>query len=420
MFLLERPIDTDRVPTVCLLMRDALLNAVARVLVIFFQLINVKLYTNYLGVEQLGIYFFLLTVSYSANAVLFVPVDYYQQANLAKVIAASGGARSLLNFNGRLAVLYLCFSLSAIATCAVIKPAYTVYATLVVVLAFALYVVQALRNTLNNLEHRSCVSISFIQEAVLKVLLFYILVRYFDTDESMLIVAWLISLALSCIYLFYKAYKYRIFIASCPYRIRSKEVFHFAYPFSIGAVCNWLQLQGYRLILVPLGFAEEVGAFATLSNIGSAAIGAASLVYSQQFTPLIYKTSGQYTSKYLKGAIAVIISVALVSVVFGEFAVRLLTHSGFEQYWKLLLFGVITDGGNLIIGAVMIHITLTGHTKKIFASSLVGLISMLICFSGLYWTSRISILTIGVPLLISQWAVVYYMYSLYIRTATSR
>jgi len=397
-------------------MKGASLNVVARVLVIFFQLANVKLYTHYLGGKQLGIYFFLLTISYSANAILFVPVDYYQQANLAKVIDASGGARSLLNFNGRLAALYLCFSLLAVATCAVIKPDYTVYAALVVALAFALYVVQALRNTLNNLEHRTCVSVSFIQEAVFKVLLFYLLIRYFAADESLLISAWLVSLGLSCIYLSYKAYRYRIFIASCAYRIRAKEVFNFSYPFSIGAVCNWLQLQGYRLILVPLGFAEEVGAFATISNIGSAAIGAASLIYSQQFTPLIYKTSGQYTSKYLKGAIAVIISVTLVSVVFGEFAVRLLTNSGFEQHWKLLLFGVITDGGNLIIGALMIHISLIGNTKKVFAASLVGLLSMTACFGLLYWTSKISILTIGAPLLISQWAVVYYMYSLYIRT----
>jgi len=397
-------------------MKGAGLNIVARVLVIVFQLVNVKLYTHYLDAKQLGIYFFLLAVSYSANAILFVPVDYYQQANLAKVIDASGGARPLLNFNGRLAALYLCFSLLAVTTCAVIKPGYTVYAALIVGLAFALYVVQALRNTLNNLEHRSCVSVSFIQEAVFKVSLFYILVRYFAADESLLISAWLVSLGLSCIYLSYKAYRHRIFIASSAYRICAKDVFNFSYPFSIGAVCNWLQLQGYRLILVPLGFAEEVGAFATISNIGSSAIGAASLIYSQQFTPLIYKTSGQYTAKYLKGAIAVIISVTLVSVVFGELAVRLLTSPGFEQHWKLLLFGVITDGGNLIIGALMIHITLIGNTKKIFASSLVGLLSMTACFGLLYWMSKISILTIGAPLLISQWAVVYYMYSLYIRT----
>ncbi|MGZ5027541.1 MAG: lipopolysaccharide biosynthesis protein [Methylobacter sp.] len=398
-------------------MKGAALNVVARVLVIVFQLVNVKLYTHYLGAEQLGVYFFLLTVSYSANAILFVPMDYYQQAKLANVISASGSARPLLNFNGRLTALYLVFSMLLVAASIVVKPVYTVYAMLVPALAFALYAVQALRNTLNNLEHRNCVSVSFIQEAVFKVLLFYLWAKYFKADESLLIVAWLVALGLSCLYLSYKAYRYRIFTACRAYRVCAKEVFNFSYPFSIGAVCNWLQLQGYRLVLVPLGFAEEVGAFATIANIGSSAIGAASLIYSQQFTPLIYKSSGQYTSKYLKGAIAVIIGVALVSTVLGEFAVRLLTGPDFERHWNLLLFGVLTDGGNLLIGALMIYITLKGNTKKIFTSSLVGLISMSACFGWLYWSANISLLTIGAPLLISQWAVVYYMYSLYRRTA---
>lgn len=394
-------------------MKSLTLNIVARILVIAFQLVNVKLYTNYLNAEQLGIFFFLLAVSYSANALLFVPVDYYQQANLAKVISASGGARPLLNFNGRLAGLYLCFSVLVVATSVAIKPSYAVYASLVVVLAFALYAVQALRNTLNNLEYRNCVSVSFVQEAVVKVLTFFFLAKYVEAGEVSLIIAWLIALGLSGSYLFYMTHKHRIFYPACVEKIHLKDVFFFSYPFSIGAVCNWLQLQGYRLILVPLGFVEEVGVFATLSSIGSAAMGAVSLIYSQQFTPLIYKTAGQYTTNYLKGAIAVTISVVLVSFGLGDFVVSALTRPDFEPHWKLLLFGVLTDAGNLFIGALAIHITLTGHTKKIISSSMLGLLAMVMIFGLLYWTGNISIATVGIPLLFSQWVVVVYMYSIY-------
>lgn len=394
-------------------MKEIAFNSIARVLVIVCQLINVKLYTNYLDAGQLGIFFFLQTVSYSANALLFVPIDYYQQANLAKIINISGGARPLLNLNGRLAELYFCCSLWLFLACLVIKPSYTLYTALVVTLAFALYVVQALRNTLNNLEHKNCVSLSFIQEAILKVLVFYVLVQYFSASEILIIAAWLISTTLSACYLIYRAYKHRIFSSLCAHKICAKDVFYFSYPFSIGAVSNWLQLQGYRLILVPLGFTEEVGVFSTLSSIGSAAIGAASLIYSQQFTPLIYKTSGQYTAKYLKGAFAVIITAVLVSSVIGEFMVRMLTHPNFVQHWKLLLFGLITDGSNLFIGALTIHITLTGDTRKIISFSILGLLAMVICFSLLYWSSTISVNNIGVPLLCSQWLVVLYMYSMY-------
>lgn len=393
--------------------KSIVLNTTARVLVVVFQLINVKLYTHYLNAEQLGMYFFLLTVSYSANAVLFIPVDYYQQANLSKVMTAYGGAGSLLNFNGRLASFYLFFSTIVVVAFAIIEPSYTVFVILVAVLAFALYLVQALRNTLNNLQHGNCVSISFIQEAVFKVLFFFILVRYFKADESVLISAWIISLGLSGSYLFYITYKYHIFSCIHVHQIYARDVFYFSYPFSFGAVCNWIQLQGYRLILIPLGFAEEVGLFATVSNIGSAAIGVGSLIYSQQFTPLIYKTSGKYTSNYLKGAIAVIISVALVSFGVGEFMVSILTNPAFSKHWELLLFGVITDGGNLLIGALVIHISLTGNTKKIILFSISGLLSMIITGTILYWFSRISIVTIGIPLLFSQWFIVLYMYTTY-------
>ena len=162
-----------------------------------------------------------------------------------------------------------------------------------------------------------------------------------------------------------------------------------------------------------MGFAEEVGVFATLSNIGSAGIGAASLIYSQQFTPLIYNTSGQYTSKYLKGAIALIIVVALVAFGMGEFMVSILTNLDFAKHWRLLLFGVITDAANLLIGALVIHITLTGDTKKLISVSILGVVSVIMIFSLLYWFSNISIVTIGIPLLFSQWIVVLYLFSIY-------
>ena len=394
-------------------LKNIAFNTTARILVVVFQLINVKLYTYYLNAEQIGVFFFLLAVSYFANAALFVPVDYYQQANLSKVIAASGGALPLLKFNGRLIGFYFLFSTVLVVICEFIKPSYTSFVLVADILALFLYWVQALRNTLNNLGHGNCVSLSFIQEAVLKVLFFFILVKYCKADEILLIVAWIVSLFFSGCYLFYMAHKRHIFIGSCLHNICVREVFCFSYPFSFGAVCNWLQLQGYRLVLIPLGFAEEVGVFATLSNIGSAGIGAASLIYSQQFTPLIYNTSGQYTSKYLKGAIALIIVVALVAFGMGEFMVSILTNLDFAKHWRLLLFGVITDAANLLIGALVIHITLTGDTKKLISVSILGVVSVIMIFSLLYWFSNISIVTIGIPLLFSQWIVVLYLFSIY-------
>lgn len=391
-------------------MRDLALGSLARALVVILQLVNIKLYTNYLDAEELGVYFFLLSLSYSANALLFVPVDYFQQSILVKVKSETGGVKAILNFNRRLALLYGSVSILIVGICAIFKPEYVLYAILAIALAYAVYVVQALRSTLNNLEHRNCVSISFIQESLIKVLLFGGLVQYISASLALLVISWLISLLLCGLYLMWKAQTYGAFSGSDNYPIHAKEVLKFSYPFSIGAVCNWLQLQGYRLVLVPMGFAEEVGVFATLSSIGSAAIGAASLVYSQQYIPLIYKTEGRYTAQYLKGALVVIAVVSFASLALGEILVSTLTNPSFVEHWSLLMFGVITDSAYLVGGGMVIFLTLQSSTKRLIHYAWIGLISMMLCFGVLYWMNAVSITTLGVPLLVSQWLGALFMY----------
>lgn len=391
-------------------MKSLALSSTARILVIVFQLINVKLYTSYLNAEQLGIFFFLLAVSYFANAFLFVPVDYYQQANLSKLMRETGGLRPLLIFNGKLVSAYGIISIALIIICFLIAPHYGLSALLVAALAISLYIVQALRNILNNLEHRDCVSFSFIKEAALKVCAFAFLAQLITPSEEILIFAWIVSLAVTTIYLVYQSYRYNLFNGvGTGIVIQTKDVVRFSYPFSIGAVFNWLQLQGYRLVLVPLGFTEEVGVFATLSSIGSAAIGAMSLIYSQQFMPIIYKTNGQYTTKYLKGAITLILAIALVAWGTGEFVVGLLTRTEFAPTWGLLLYGIFIDGANILIAALAVHMTLTADTEKIIFSTFIGVLAVVTSFGMMYWSSTISLMTIGIPLLFSQWIVVGYM-----------
>lgn len=391
-------------------MKKFALNSAARVFVIVFQLINIKLYTNYLTANELGVFFFLLAVSYSANAILFVPLDYFQQAKLLNFMTEFGGLRSLFVSNCKVVKSYLAVMFLIILVTSHFYYAYVSHVGLVMLLALALYIVQALRNTLNNLNHGNHVSISFIQEAFVKVGLLYVLVDWMKPDASLLIISWLVSLALTTIYLFIIANKHRIFSGDDEHCVSGKEVFSFAYPFSVGAVANWLQLQGYRLVLVPLGYAEIVGIFATLSGIGSAAIGAVSLIYGQQFTPKIYQTYGKFTKTYLKGAFAAMVVVALFLYVLGDFLVGLLTNRSFITHSKLILFGVLTDSANLFVGALAIHISITGSTKKIIASSILGLVSMLVFFLLIYMGDAVTENTVGVPLLISQWCVVGYMY----------
>ncbi len=396
-------------------MRSLAFNSLARALVIIFQLVNIKLYTNYLTANELGVFFFLMAVSYSSNAILFVPMDYFQQAKLVRVMTEFGGARSLLIFNGKVIGSYIVFVLLLVIGTIIIYPKYTIYIGLVMLLALALYIVQALRNTLNNLSHGTHVSISFMQEALIKVVFLYILAQLVKPDAALLIISWLLSLGITAIYLMIIATKKKIFSGLDVYSVSSKDVFRFAYPFSIGAVANWLQLQGYRLALVPLGYSEVVGVFGTIAGIGSAAIGAASLIYGQQFSPRIYQSKGGYTNTYLKGALVITVVILFFSYFLGEFVVGLLTGLHFISHWKLIIFGVLTDAANLFVGAIAIHISLVSSTKKVIASAVLGLLSMIIFFALLYFSGAVDVNTVGIPLLLSQWCVVGYMYWKFIK-----
>src|SRR3954470_1701630 len=78
---------------------DTLLAIVSRIVVIGAQLGYVKLYSNRLDNHELGLYFFLFTVSYSLNAFLFVPLDYYQQSKIYNYLRSDISLKSLFTFN---------------------------------------------------------------------------------------------------------------------------------------------------------------------------------------------------------------------------------------------------------------------------------------------------------------------------------
>ena len=202
------------------------------------------------------------------------------------------------------------------------------------------------------------------------------------------------------------------------YNLNISKILVFMYPLSIGAFLSLLQKQGYRFVMVPLGFTAEVGIFATVSGIGSAAIGAVGLIYSQQFMPKLYKSKGASIPGYLKGATAAIIAVMFLFFGFGEFIVASLTKAQFVEYWWLILFGVANDGMTILVAGLVIYLTISNNNKKILISAVIGLLSAAICFSGLYVLDALSISSIGIPMLVSELLIVLYFTYIYIRNKT--
>ena len=69
--------------------------------------------------------------------------------------------------------------------------------------------------------------------------------------------------------------------------------------------------------------------------------------------------------------------------------------------------------GNFLIGAFSIHVTLTGATKTMLKSSIFGVVFMALAFLGIYYFSTIRVETVGLPIIVSQIAIVLYMYLIF-------
>ena len=394
-------------------MSSLLLNTASRLVVIVSQLIMIKLYTGNLPIDQIGIYFFCLAVSYSANTLIFIPLDYYQQANLRRILGLTGSVRSIFDLNLLVMLVFICCVLAITLWFYLFLSAYVFHVVIVGAISVTLHIVQSLRNTLNNLEYQNYMSISYIQESVIRVFSFILLIKFSHISEISLLGSWLAALIGTSIYLTYSATSHSLFKRGSVFRIDPQAVFVFCKPFSISASLSLMQQQGYRFIMVPLGMVAEVGLFATLSGIGSAATGAVSLIYSQQFTPRLYKSKGTFTWQYIKGAVICLLVVSLIALLFGEFAVELLTQQDFLKYWWLLFFGLLTDGATMVIAALVISLTLSGNTKNIVSSGVVGVVTTASIFCVLYLGDRVSLYTLGIPMLIAQWTVVLFLVGIY-------
>jgi len=256
---------------------------------------------------------------------------------------------------------------------------------------------------------------SYVQESVLKVIIFLGMISLGSVNDIHLLLSWLFSLFVVVVYLSFVAYSKGLFKFVRVYELNIRKILVFMYPISIGAFLSLLQKQGYRFIMVPLGFTTEVGIFATVSGIGSAAIGAVGLIYSQQFTPKLYKSRGASIPRYLGGAIAAIVVMIISFISFGEFIVTTLTNIGFGHYWWLILFGVANDGMTILVAALVIYLTVSNNNNKILIGTIIGLVSSVICLLALYGFGALSISSIGYPMLVAEFIILVYFVWIYLK-----
>jgi len=369
---------------------------------LFVQLGYIKVYTHFLSLPQLGIFFYLSTISYLMNSIVFVPVDFYQQAHIPADPTVPIPFKYLVSLN-----------LRAILAAAIIGVAVLVYSffggniTLFeVILTFSLsvflYLCTSLRALLNNRTHGIFVVFMLVIESSLKLMLFVALVSEGKASADMLILSNLIALMgeLAVILYFFRTYEKFDFTTAG--RVSNRELVRFSYPLSISSGCNWIQLQSYRLVYVWFGHADIAGLYATVSNIGSVGMAAGSQIYSQLFQPRIYQSRGLFIKKYLIMAFFISVMALVSYAILGPFILGLLTKGDFKIYYKLMLFGVVVEACNLMIGAITAFSGLLKRTNILIKANLIGvLISVSVVALALYFSASNPYL-IGTSVVASQ------------------
>ena len=181
-----------------------------------------------------------------------------------------------------------------------------------------------------------------------------------------------------------------------------KTVFRKSYALSIGAICNLVQLQSYRLTYVLAGVPATAAIYVVVTNLGSSGMAAISSVYSQIFLPKIYASKGEFTLTYIRNALILTVIVLIGAALTGKYLLLFLTKNDYVEYAQAIGFGVLVEAGNLIIGAATVYLMLNNAAKAtIFCNIVATIVSVVGGYLALHYWPENSF-AIGVPIALSQ------------------
>ena len=327
-----------------------------------------------LPLEQVGLYYLYVTLSYLANALIFVGADYHLQ----RVLHDLSEKKSI-----NLPELFKYFSLILIPGFLLVLGfgmAY-MYATsgtgLIVGIACAslasmTFLSALMRNLLQlaNMATKSAMVNLFEQIMRLSITVAAVRAGYHNGES--IIAANAIGALLAAtmgIGLIYR------------YMTRDNRIYFFGYkklikniiPIGSSGLMNWMQLQGYRpYINYAFQRPDLIGAVSFLSSLGSTAANACLAILGQIWIPKQYASRGAATSRYFKIAVASIIGLALASLPAGWVFLHFTNHLDLMPCVFLVPVGVLVEGGNTLIGIHTNHRNATGQPLWIIPIATLG------------------------------------------------
>lgn len=327
-----------------------------------------------LPLEQVGLYYLYVTLSYLANALIFVGADYHLQ----RVLHDLSEKKSI-----NLPELFKYFSLILIPGFLLVLAFGTayMYATsgtgLIVGIACAslasMTFLSALMRNLLQLSGMATKSalVNLFEQLMRLSITIAVVKAGFHNGES-IIAANAIGALLAAtmgIGLIYR------------YMTRDNRIYFFGYkkliksiiPIGSSGLMNWMQLQGYRpYVNYAFQRPDLIGAVSFLSSLGSTAANACLAILGQIWIPKQYASRGAATSRYFKIAVASIIGLALASLPAGWVFLHFTNHLDLMPYVFLVPVGVLVEGGNTLIGIHTNHRNATGQPLWIIPIATLG------------------------------------------------
>ncbi|MEJ0044213.1 MAG: hypothetical protein WDM81_19240 [Rhizomicrobium sp.] len=378
------------------------------------QLAYVKLYSNLLPHAELGIYFFLLSLSNGFFALAYYPLDQYQQTHLYEYRRQGISLRSFLPANVKLLGVLLAGIAIALPVWYAIDGKVHYELLLCLLLAEATHIVNSIRNFLNNLEHKALAAGFFAADAIARPITLIVLSVFVVVTPAKVLAMALLSMIVVAIAIVPLARRSGIFAGRTVSPPSIRNMLFFASPIAAAAVLGWLQLQGFRFLTL-FGFSDTIGVYATVAGIGGSAVLATSPILVQMYQPDLFKTNGAFTPRYLLYTLGWSIAVAVVVAIFAIPVTRLLTNASFVPYAYASLFGVCVEGCTLVLGGLVCYFNLRKRTDVFFVSSCLALVICAGLVAVLIALRMVSPYTIGATLCISQAVSLGYAYFVFLR-----
>lgn len=343
-----------------------------RLLSVLAGLAYVKYYTNALTVEQVGAFFYLGTLSYVLNALVFVPIDSYMQARISGVNHLPFKSLRRLVGVTLLAAFGICLALSApfvLMNRLDVRDVPLLYA-----MAALLYLCTSARSLLNIRGHSMFAAGMIVFESAARLMAFVAVAWLLGASARTLLLSSIAALAAEWIILLWRARKVLPLSTSSEPLDAPSKILRTASVLAGGAVSNTAQLQGYRVLFPMAGHAGTAAALGVTANIGAAAMSACSQVFSQLFLPALYQSRGNSIGQYAGWGIAMSAAVLAVGLLLSDFLVLHLTRGAYLPYAPAVGVGIVIEASNMLTGAYGVYLTLHGRAGVLAGFQLAGAI----------------------------------------------